>query len=638
MTRARYLMVWMTLICAHAAHASPQDTVSLISDRTADVKRDRNGFLLNPSWRGTKATGFGPGDACGFRAITAELGIRRLTVRDSNCLSPMERRLVTLNEASPDLGLGAICQTNSQLGELRGHVNWFPITATGRLRWVGYAGDFGADDDLTMNLYTPSPSATTSINSQVGDISSYHIEFYRKETVQRLPKVGHTWWHKLRTSLEDKERLIELTNDRFAIVNGTFNLDAVHRFHAELHPVFVMAVLIDTVSFDRGQHTTEEWALMVRNIGNQGDCSSGKLALLTGVATKETEDISIDFGWWKDAADAGARASVWEAYLPQRKPPRLPTFTTDSGTCACLQFELPRPTVSADEFTFLGTVHLDWVRKSGDGSPLLRFKELGWDPSGFPSIKVGRGVTIQWPDELSASRTAPTGLPGEATLGPALLLEAKADSLVRPIDPSWFDTPLPAPPAVIKPQKTTAVYQSIPLLGTNDVLTLKCGKRPPIDPLCLSDWRVIAVPLAWNATTNSAAASVAFYVYPHGIPKLGDFFSIPGYRLDLRYDKVHPKAVSGNAENRRVFAPELSFVWQPSSFRVTDYLAFSPYSFIGPGAAIGSSTLFGLQRGVALEVRYKSADINVEYRHNYFFGDAAESTVWSIGSYAHLPF
>jgi hypothetical protein len=132
------------------------------------VPLDSNGFLFNPKWYNADSRTFDPGNQCGFRAKTGDLDERTLGIRAPTCFSRDDRNIMRLNEPAPTVGLGLVCQTNGQLGEIRGHVNWFPVTATGRLGWVGYSNpETGEDGDLTMNLYSRMPNAATAINDKL---------------------------------------------------------------------------------------------------------------------------------------------------------------------------------------------------------------------------------------------------------------------------------------------------------------------------------------------------------------------------------------------------------------------------------------------------------------------------------------
>ena len=49
---------------------------------------------------------------------------------------------------------------------------------------------------------------------------------------------------------------------------GLYGLDAQHGYHAELHPLWGLAVRVATES------NTDTWVVFARNFGNEGGCSS----------------------------------------------------------------------------------------------------------------------------------------------------------------------------------------------------------------------------------------------------------------------------------------------------------------------------------------------------------------------------
>src|SRR5439155_13202526 len=158
------LAAGLQVVAGYGASARAQgrtDTLRLYARRDLPRPFDPNGFLWNPGWLSRPV---GPPDIerdCRFRAATGHLEERTLFTSRGPCLSGDERRLVTLNEAVSTLGLGLVCATNSQLGHVRGHVNWFPITVTGQLRWDSYSKGLGADNDITLQLVPPETNALT---------------------------------------------------------------------------------------------------------------------------------------------------------------------------------------------------------------------------------------------------------------------------------------------------------------------------------------------------------------------------------------------------------------------------------------------------------------------------------------------
>jgi hypothetical protein len=48
-------------------------------------------------------------------------------------------------------------------------------------------------------------------------------------------------------------------------------------------------------------------------------------------------------------------------------------------------------------------------------------------------------------------------------------------------------------------------------------------------------------------------------------------------------------------------------------------------------------TALQIQRGLGIENRIGWTDVQVEYRHTYYFGKVAENTVYSLGFLIHQP-
>lgn len=275
------------------------------------VHRDLNGLMSDPSWAdSTDPHSLDPVKDCGMLGLHGSLGFRHLLLRDSSCFSPLQRGILRLNE-SRDVRLGGvICSQPAEDGSLQGHVNWFPVTMTGILRYAGSLRGSGGDYDLTFELVPNSaqrwPLTRWNWNDKSDPkLGSIHIEFDVRETTYRVPNRRTYWWHTLDSLAGDStyfQRLAGLPDDsieaavarrvdaylgtRKAIVTGLFNLDAVHQGHAELHPVYALMVLVhvDTVAPLPGgsalgtsalSEIREQWAFMVRDRGNEGNCAAG---------------------------------------------------------------------------------------------------------------------------------------------------------------------------------------------------------------------------------------------------------------------------------------------------------------------------------------------------------------------------
>lgn len=171
------------------------------------------------------------------------------------------------------------CNSTGNPAEFHGHVNWVPATYYGRVHFA----DFSPDHDADLDLYTPDSAGQTVNNTDDG--GRLHLEFDRKETTDhfRRPRGVHWWWDRFKGPRADPEVRSALNSpdpdakhQHFgapdntgteAIVTGLLGLDAVHGAHAELHPVYVMALHL------RAIEGSDTWAIMARNSGDEGDCS-----------------------------------------------------------------------------------------------------------------------------------------------------------------------------------------------------------------------------------------------------------------------------------------------------------------------------------------------------------------------------
>jgi hypothetical protein len=146
-----------------------------------------------------------------------------------------------------------------------GHVNWFPVTMEGHAYW----GDHGTDDDYTFGYISDSSGLTNplSINGRPG----LHVEFDSDETMDNFQSQE---WGSLKSAVnqgDNGKALAEQLFDGHTILTGMFGLDGEHDFKAELHPLYALATLRDNYENDPGD---EVWLMFVRNLGDEGFCSS----------------------------------------------------------------------------------------------------------------------------------------------------------------------------------------------------------------------------------------------------------------------------------------------------------------------------------------------------------------------------
>lgn len=153
-------------------------------------------------------------------------------------------------------------------GSFVGHVNWFPVTVEGSACGVHHQSFPLGDDDYTFSFYSDLEGSPLSVNPRPGRANVIHAEFDSDETIDYFQS---NEWQELRDAVDvgsdvSTERLF----NGHTILTGMFGLDGEHDLKAELHPVYAMALRRD-FGFDP---KNDVWLMFVRNLGNEGFCSS----------------------------------------------------------------------------------------------------------------------------------------------------------------------------------------------------------------------------------------------------------------------------------------------------------------------------------------------------------------------------
>jgi hypothetical protein len=157
---------------------------------------DANRLPLSPRW-GTRvdAGQLDPAKTCGILAVHGAGGHRSVLLRDLSCFSDSTKTILRLFEPQHWVAAGGACTQPIDDGSPGGHLNWFPITLVGSLKWVGSGRGQGGDYDLTYNLYTDRHPPATKYNTKEkvatdstrpsvldSTRSAVHIEFDFRET------------------------------------------------------------------------------------------------------------------------------------------------------------------------------------------------------------------------------------------------------------------------------------------------------------------------------------------------------------------------------------------------------------------------------------------------------------------------
>jgi hypothetical protein len=152
------------------------------------------------------------------------------------------------------------CNSTGNPAEFHGHLNWVPVTYQGKLRFSDYASDHDMDLDLFVG-----DSAGQTINNEYGRL---HIEFDRRETTDHFTT---PWWSRFNNSKSFAR--MSLNSDPIgseAVIVGLLGLDAVHGAHAEMHPVYGLAIRTDS------SERSDRWQVFARNSGNEGECAGNQ--------------------------------------------------------------------------------------------------------------------------------------------------------------------------------------------------------------------------------------------------------------------------------------------------------------------------------------------------------------------------
>lgn len=258
-------------------------------------QRDLNGLLLNPTWGDSTRSPLllDPEEECGLLALHGTPGVRSVLLRDTTCFGSEQRKILRIDEPRSVRVGGFICGQPAEDGSVHGHLNWFPVTLTGTLHYEDYSNGEGGDYDVNFNLLSDSvwPASKWPVTrwnwkkkQDAPGLNRIHVELDYNETFYFLPPDPFTWWKRFGTLLRNSTRD---SVDRFlgpvqATVTGLFNLDAVHHGHAELHPVFAMAILYHADTLPGGGEIHQHWALLARDRGNEGNCAFGQIPFRLG--------------------------------------------------------------------------------------------------------------------------------------------------------------------------------------------------------------------------------------------------------------------------------------------------------------------------------------------------------------------
>jgi hypothetical protein len=281
---------------------------------------------------------------------------------------------------------GAEFLLDQRWGKLRGHVNWRPVTVQGFLTWNSRAGAYPfGDGDYTLSLEpaesdgtTPGSGLTRYNTVEHSAMRAYHIEYNGEETIAHFT---HDWWaaHRARAADGDVHTTGaaepgQIRDGSYAVVAGLFGLDAEHKGFSELHPVHALSVLTSCDEEPDGEgFFDDEWAVFVRNWGNEGFCADWNAYHMLDLPD-EIYAFRVPLpGLDPSSVAVGSRTRFFANYpRPGQgtRPGRGPFLVSD-GEEVEVRFQLPEfegpLTRSNDPARIHGLLHLRW-KAIGGGS------------------------------------------------------------------------------------------------------------------------------------------------------------------------------------------------------------------------------------------------------------------------------
>ena len=419
--------------------------------------RDPNGLPFAPIWlaqqRGPQFSGAycrpDPDELCGGFPTDAPVGF------------PQGRpKCNSIAKADVPVGFHAfMCSLESvndgRNNKLRAHVNWVPATYEGFLGWGDTSGrpPFG-DGDFTLSLApverTASPLKFAARRACLtpypdGGPVALHIEFKAAEVSDHF---DHTWWKNFRDKAKGKQNaaMEELPTSRFAVATGLLGLDAEHKGHAELHPVYALALQTGCTTEESPGRFSNRWAILARNWGNEGYCSSYNCHHQLLLDAAGTFALRLPLGDVMDVSEPELATGPGDTELWANNAALQVAQKVDvdaSGPFAVVRLRLPPPEETALVY---GEIRLRFKGTGAPGCPVdPRPASAGPGPlllpAGVPSRRGGaEALLIELREEAPPEER--TRL--EGALGRRETLAAAAPAF-QPVRPSGEIVPVGAP-------------------------------------------------------------------------------------------------------------------------------------------------------------------------------------------------
>jgi len=330
-----WLVLCAALVLTSCKSAAPPDAKNLLQP-VAD--HDDNGAYVDPHWRCQESD-------CYYKKA----------VPDANAIC--DRKPVPEACAVPtDLdtaGLQSFFCFAELSQHVHGHVNLGEAVFTGAGEWHAHNDDFDYEFEMLGPKYADSYAGATRASLPIA------LEFSSFETFGAVDDQTPHWkqFHDALVTVtpdtnEQVSAMFDAPSDNKPnlVALGLFGLDCEHQCHAELHPVYAMAV---RSAPDAAQPDQETWLVFARNQGGEGSCSQRVHPITTAdnrivLTIPEHEAIDFDIVDAKFLANDGQISDPTISFVPNRG--------------AVLQFGL---LPQEDDGFIEGHVTLRWKRKPG---------------------------------------------------------------------------------------------------------------------------------------------------------------------------------------------------------------------------------------------------------------------------------
>jgi hypothetical protein len=328
-------------------HDQPQPGVPTLRDW--DVVRDDldrkqfdfNALLFNPRWQ--------------WQTTPPQPNTPPLRRFDEDCPSVEE---CTTQAPTTDNGsiaehvgdtasIGAFGSCNS------GHLNWETATYKGRIFWKDHSF---WDDDYDL-LLVPSSLSNGFANGVTGDNTlaptneyAIKLEFDEGESIDYFVT---QFWQDFRAAVHNDNDPGGMVDGKEAVVIGLLGLDRAHGSRSELHPVFALAIHVNSGASD------DHWAFFIRNYGNEGFCSDNQHYIESDLQAVTLQLPRLNTV--SNTAKANPRSGTprFATNIRQFQPPEV--FAAGSSQDTFITVFLPPPPNNGDEGAWWsGDLHLEW--------------------------------------------------------------------------------------------------------------------------------------------------------------------------------------------------------------------------------------------------------------------------------------